>query len=132
MWTQTEEALGTLKDNLTRKVALIGSVSYAYKNSYILNGNIRIDASNAFGDASNDRLLPIWSASFRWNLDENLLKNVYWVNSLALKMSYGWQGNMSALGSHRLVIQKKGRNNFFGEMGTDIDLQYRVGFLVIQ
>ncbi len=121
MWTQTEEALGTLKDNLTRKVALIGSVSYAYKNSYILNGNIRIDASNAFGDASNDRLLPIWSASFRWNLDENLLKNVYWVNSLALKMSYGWQGNMSALGSHRLVIQKKGRNNFFGENYSLID-----------
>lgn len=31
-WLQSDEARGTLQDNLTRKVALVGSVSYAYKN----------------------------------------------------------------------------------------------------
>ena len=120
-WLQSDEARGTLQDNLTRKVALVGSVSYAYKNSYILNGNIRIDASNAFGDASNERLLPIWSASFRWNMDDNILSNVYWVNELALKMSYGWQGNMSALGSHRLVIKKGGLDGKFKEYESTIE-----------
>lgn len=120
-WLGSKEALGTLKDNLTRKVALIGSVSYCYKNSYILNANMRIDASNAFGDASNDRLLPIWSVSGRWNLDENVLSNTYWVNLLALRVSYGWQGNMSALGSHRLVIKKGDMNNKFNEYSSTID-----------
>lgn len=64
---------------------MIGTVSYVYKNSYILNANARIGASNKFGDKSNERLLPIWSVSGRWNLHENVLKNVTRVNTLAVE-----------------------------------------------
>lgn len=120
-WLMTEEALGKMTDNLTNLVGLIGSVSYSYKDSYILNANMRIDASNKFGDASNDRLLPIWSVSGRWNMHENLLRNWNWINLFALKMSFGYQGNMSAQDSPRLIIQKKGTNNFFNEYYSLID-----------
>lgn len=48
----TPKALGRLSHNLTNLVGLVGSVSYSYENSYILNANMRIDASNKFGDAS--------------------------------------------------------------------------------
>lgn len=119
-WTMTDDARGVLKDNLTRKVGLILTASYSYKNSYILNANMRIDGSNKFGDASNDRLLPIWSVSGRWNVQENLLKNTYWINTLALKLSYGWQGNMSAQDSPRLVIKREGTNSLFNEYYSTI------------
>lgn len=120
-WLMTGEALGKMTDNLTNLVGLIGSVSYSFRNSYIVNGNMRIDASNKFGDASNDRLLPIWSVSGRWNMHENVLRNWAWVNLFALKMSFGYQGNMSAQDSPRLIIQKKGTNTFFNEYYSLID-----------
>ena len=114
-------ARGQLKDNLTNLVGLIGSVTYSYQNLYIFNANARIDFSNKFGDASNDRFLPIWSVSGRWNLDENVLKEVSWINRLALKMSFGYQGNMSAQDSPRLIIRKKGTDADFKELSSTIE-----------
>lgn len=120
VWLQSDDARGTLENNLTRKVGLIASASYSYRNSYILNANMRIDASNKFGDASNERLLPIWSVSGRWNMHENILKNVDKINTLALKLSFGYQGNMSAQDSPRLIIEKKNTHEFFGEYYSTI------------
>ena len=112
--------MGVMKDNLTNLVGLVGSFVYSYKNSYIFNVNGRIDFSNKFGDASNDKLLPIWSVSGRWNMHENVLENVGWIDMLALKMSFGYQGNMSALDSPRLNIKKEGMDNSFKELYSTI------------
>ena len=113
-WLRTdEEARGKMSNSLTNQVGLIGTISYMYKDLYILNANCRIDGSNKFGDASNDRLNPIWSVSGRGNLQD--VVNKWWVNTLALKMSYGYQGNMSAQDSPELIIQKQGTNKFFNE-----------------
>ena len=119
-WLLTDDAMGVMKDNLTNLVGLVGSFVYSYKNSYIFNVNGRIDFSNKFGDASNDKLLPIWSVSGRWNMHENVLKNVGWIDMLALKMSFGYQGNMSALDSPRLIIKKEGMDNSFKELYSTI------------
>ena len=120
-WLMSTSALGRLTSNLTNLVGLVGSASYSYDNSYILNANMRIDASNKFGDASNDRLLPIWSVSGRWNMHENVLSNVSWLDVLALKMSFGYQGNMSAQDSPRLIIQRQGTNLLFNEFYSIIN-----------
>lgn len=115
-----QDAKGVLTHNLTRQVGLIGSLFYSYKNSYILNANARIDGSNKFGDASNDKLNPIWSVSGRWNMHENILYGTSWINTLALKMSFGYQGNMSAQDSPELIIQKFGTHEFFKEYYSKI------------
>lgn len=119
--TTSPEALGERKGSLTNLAALIGVVSYVYDNAYILNFNVRMDASNKFGDRSDDKLLPIWSASARWNMHDNILKNVKWINSLALKLSYGFQGNMSAQDSPDLQVKRKGMDSFFGEYYSEVD-----------
>lgn len=112
-WMTTSEALGVLSHKLTNLAGLVGVLSWVYNNEFILNANARIDASNKFGDKSNDKLLPIWSLSARWNMHENLLKKVKWVNTLALKASYGFQGNMSASDSPRLIIKRGGFSSEF-------------------
>lgn len=115
-WLKTDPAAkGMMTHNLTRQVGLVGTVFYAYQNAYILNANMRIDGSNKFGDMSNERLNPIWSVSGRWNIHENLLKEIWWINTLALKGSFGYQGNMSAQDSPKLIIQRKGTHSTFDE-----------------
>lgn len=119
-WAASSEAQGSMDDQLTRKIGAILSVSWAWKNTYILNGNMRMDWSNKFGDRSNEKFLPIWSLSGRWNIHENLLNGVSWVNTAALKLSFGYQGNMSQTESPRLIIEKLGENKFFGEYQSQI------------
>lgn len=120
-WLKTNaNSKGILTHNLTRQVGLIGTLFYSYKNAYIFNANARIDGSNKFGDASNDKLNPIWSVSGRWNMHENILYGVSWVNVMALKMSFGYQGNMSAQDSPELIIQKFGTHKYFNEYYSKI------------
>lgn len=119
-WSHSSDARGSLTDNLTRQVGAILSVSWAWRNIYILNGNMRMDWSNKFGDRSNEKFLPIWSLSGRWNMHDNLLYGVSWVNTFALKLSFGYQGNMSNTESPRLIIKKGGTNLFFDEYESEI------------
>ena len=119
-WSHSDEARGRMEDNLTRQVGLIFSASWAWKNTYILNGNIRADWSNKFGDRSHEKFLPIWSLSGRWNMHDNILYGFSWVNTFALKLSFGYQGNMSNTESPKLIIQKNGTHPFFDEYYSTI------------
>ena len=57
------------------------------------------------GEQSNDKMLPVWSVSGRWNIAEDLFSNVAWVNDLNMRASFGYQGNMLGIGPE-LVIEK--------------------------
>lgn len=115
-----EEALGVLKDQLNNRVAFVATAMYSYKDAYLLNANMRVDYSNKFGDASNDKFLPIWSVSGRWNMKENVLESVGWVNDMALRASFGFQGNMLDTEGPELIIRKGAVDTWFNEMTSEI------------
>ncbi|MDD2424981.1 MAG: SusC/RagA family TonB-linked outer membrane protein [Bacteroidales bacterium] len=84
----------TYSDALTNMMSAYLTFTYGYKNRYIFNFNTRADWSNAFGSRSNEKLLPVWSVSGRWNMTEDILKDISWIDNMALRFSYGIQGNM--------------------------------------
>lgn len=93
-------------DRLSNYLSVYGVLSYSYKSRYIINGNIRADGSNKFGQDRSTRFLPIWSVSARWNImNENWLKDVMWLNELSLKGSYGIQGNVSDDQTPSMIIK---------------------------
>ena len=102
----TQEARGVLKDELTNSLGGYATVSYSYQNLYVLNANIRFDASNKFGSQTNDRLLPVWSVSARWNAKEDIIAHWNWVNNLSVRASFGYQGNMLDSETPELIIRK--------------------------
>lgn len=117
---QDANALGVWTDKLTNMASFYGTVAYSYKDFYSVNANIRVDASNRFGSLANEKLAPIWSFSARWNVKESVLENVRWVNSLSLRGSFGYQGNMLENASAKLVIEKGGINANFGEYQSTV------------
>ena len=120
-WRLTDEAaLGKRTYTINNKVAGILTFMYSFDNKYIFNANMRVDASNKFGDQSNKRLLPIWSLSGRWNIKEDILKNANWIDDVALRVSFGYQGNMLDDQSPELIIKKQALHPFFGELYSDI------------
>ena len=120
-WLSSDDnALGILKNNLTNKVSGYGSLMYSYKDLYILNANMRVDFSNKFGSKANDKILPVWSLSARWNAKEDVLTDISWVNSLALRASFGYQGNVVTSESPQLIVKKGERNADFKEYESTI------------
>ncbi len=58
----------TLIDNEVHYVSWLGSVSYSYKDKWTINGNIRADGSNLFGDNPEYRFLPGWSVGAKYTM----------------------------------------------------------------
>lgn len=91
---------------ISHQIAGYVTLGYGYKNHLNLNVNARMDASNKFGDRSNDRFLPIWSVSGMWNAKENALKNIRFLSEFRLRGSFGLQGNMLDSESPNLIIRQ--------------------------
>lgn len=119
-WTQTSAALGTYTEQLTNDVSAYLTLGYGYKNIYNFSLNARVDFSNEFGSRANEKFFPIWAVAGRWNLTENVLKGVRWINDLSLKASFGYQGNVPNVSS-KLVIQKSTiSSNLFDEFYSTV------------
>lgn len=78
-----------------RFFSLYGNSTYGYKNRYVLSGSIRIDQSNLFGTDPKYRYKPFWSVGAKWRVSEESFFNSNTINDLALRASYGINGNIS-------------------------------------
>lgn len=78
--------------------------SYTLMSRYTLGGSIRMDGSDLFGVDKKYRFLPIYSVSGLWRLsNESFIKPYNWIDNLALRLSYGIQGNIDKNTSPFLV-----------------------------
>jgi TonB-linked SusC/RagA family outer membrane protein len=100
--------------NAKNYVSWLGFASYSYKGKAMLNGNIRMDGSNQFGDNPKYRFLPVWSVSGRYILtEEAFLKHSSALSYLALRASYGLQGNVDKNTSPDLVAKIEPYNSYY-------------------
>ena len=111
---------GVITDNIQNELSGYLTLTYTYNNAYSLNFNTRADASNKFGDRSNERILPVWSVSGSWDMKSNVFAGVSWVNLLSLRASYGYQGNILSDQSPELIIERGDYNDDFGKYESEI------------
>ena len=119
-WVQKN--VPTISDNLTNMISGYISMSYSYKNYFTLNANTRIDGSNQFGSRSNEKLLPVWSVSGAYNISEHFDIDNKWVNNLALRLSYGYQGNMLNGQSPEMIIKKEPFDTHYNELTSSVSI----------
>lgn len=83
-------------DMKRRFLSYFGNAAYTYNNKYIISGSVRYDDYNNFGLDRKYRATPLWSSGLKWNINqEEFLKDVRWIDQLALRASYGVNGNLS-------------------------------------
>lgn len=100
------EAIPVITDRLSNYLSYFGTATYNFNQKYVLNANIRTDASNRFGQDSNHRFLPIWSVGGKWNIaEENLFSHTNWLNQLSARLSFGFQGNVAENFGPELIAQ---------------------------
>ena len=83
-------------NNTSNYVSLFATAAYSLMNRYVVNMNIRSDASNRFGQDKRKQFDPTYSFGFSWKIaEENFFKeHVKWVDQLNLRATYGIQGNV--------------------------------------
>lgn len=82
-----------LRDN--RFVSWYGNASYEYDNRYLLSGSVRLDLTNFFGTDTKYRYKPLWSIGGTWKLSEEKFFDVFWIDRMNIRGSYGINGNIS-------------------------------------
>jgi TonB-linked SusC/RagA family outer membrane protein len=86
----------SLKSQTRRFLSYYGNASYSYNNKYTISGSARLDDYNNFGVDKSYRRTPLWSTGAKWNITkENFMQKVTAINSLNLRASYGYNGNIS-------------------------------------
>lgn len=113
--TSLISGIPSIGHGINRSLSGYVTLSYGYKEYFILNANGRFDASNKFGSRSNERLLPIWSVSGLWNLKETFLKSSEFLSELSVRTSYGTQGNMLEDQSPNLLLKQETINPMYNE-----------------
>ncbi|MBZ4189377.1 SusC/RagA family TonB-linked outer membrane protein [Niabella beijingensis] len=115
-----ENGQAKITEDLTNLISAYLTASYIFNDRYILSGTLRSDFSNAFGTRSNERFLPTWGISGRWNMDRDILKNSKWVNLASLRFSWGSQGNMLPNQTPYTIIQKGPMDSYYGAFGSTV------------
>ena len=110
-----------ITNELSNTLSVYATVSYSYEDWLTLNVNGRYDGSNKFGSQSNDKILPIWSASFSYNPLEQF-DALGFFDYLQFKFSYGYQGNMLDDQSPELIIRKLPLNDYFNANVAEVDV----------
>lgn len=105
--TLTESKRNTISGYLT--------ASYSYGDFFTLGASGRFDASNKFGSRSNERFLPVWSLSGRWNLRETFFDSRDVVSDWSLRVSYGKTGNMLDGETPNMLIRLGVLDTYYGE-----------------
>lgn len=88
-------------------VSWFATGSYTLMARYTLGASVRWDGSDVFGVAKKYRFLPLYSVSGLWRVsNEPFLRNssaAKWMDNLALRLSYGLQGNIDKTTSPYLI-----------------------------
>nr|WP_294902996.1 TonB-dependent receptor [uncultured Lacibacter sp.] len=93
--------------------SLFSRVNYTYDGKYLLELNIRRDASSRFGSAYRYGNFP--SASAGWRISqESFMRNVTWISDLKLRASWGITGNDNILNYLYAQTYNVGLDYFLG------------------
>lgn len=85
-----------ITNRLTNTLSIYGSISYTFNNKHVINGSVRSDASNKFGQDKRNLFNPVWAAGYRYNIsDEKWFQQQKFVSNMSLRVSYGYQGNIA-------------------------------------
>lgn len=97
-----------------RYFSAFANAAYTYNNKYTVSGSFRTDASNMITDDPKYRYAPFWSAGLSWQLSkEKFMYNVRWVDRLALRATYGYNGNVDRSTAFKPLIGTAATPNIY-------------------
>lgn len=100
-------------------IGMMARATYTFNNKYSFTGTVRRDGCSAF--SKNKKWATFASGGFNWNIShEGFMKDVKPVSNLALRLSYGSNGNQSISPYSTLATVSTGKTIFAGDASYSI------------
>lgn len=80
---------------VNRSTSVYVNSSYNYDKRYNFTMSGRLDGSNIFGVADNDRIKPNWSLGGAWNIHNEKFFKSNLIEMLKFRITYGYMGNVN-------------------------------------
>ena len=77
-----------------RFLSYYSNAAYTYQSKYTFTASARLDRSNLFGVNTNQKGVPLGSVGLRWQLDKESFYKLKQIPQLALRASFGYNGNI--------------------------------------
>ena len=88
------EGRPTGEDNISTMAGFFANANVGYRNRYFGDLSYRASGSSKFG--SDNSFAPFWAAGVGWNIhNEAFAKDWKWLNSMVLRFSSGYTGNVA-------------------------------------
>ena len=102
---------------VTNYMSFFATVAYSMMNRYVININVRSDASNRFGQDVNKQFDPTWSFGASWKIAQEpfVAENMPWLDQMNLRATYGIQGNVVNSISPEMIVRYQGLLESYGE-----------------
>ena len=116
LWTLYEGAWSKTS-TVTNYMSFYGTLAYSFMNRYVINMNIRSDASNRFGQDVNKQFDPTWSFGASWKVAQEpfMMEYVPWLDQFNIRASYGIQGNVVNSISPEMIVTYQGLLQSYNE-----------------
>ena len=87
---------------------------YGYDERYVLNLNMRLDASNRFGQDKNKRFNPSFSLGAKWRIGNEpfMAWASSWYDMFDISFAYGWSGNAVTAVSPYMIATDGGLDSY--------------------
>ena len=102
-----------ITDARTNAVRPYLTSTYIFNDRYVITATTSQEFSNSFGSRSNEKFLPTWALSGRWNIHEDLLRHQSWIDNAALIVSFGTRGSMLPGQTPYTIFQKGPINPYY-------------------
>lgn len=105
-------------DKIATEVGFFANGNVGLWNRYVLDASYRSSGSSRFGSANS--FAPFWALGAAWNLhNESFIKKLKWVNTLSLRYSVGYTGNVAFdYYQAKTVYQYKSANRYYTGIGA--------------
>lgn len=101
-----------------RYVSFYANASYTFNNRITATASIRMDQSNLFGTDPKYQYRPLWSAGLHYIILNG--REVSWIDRLAVRATYGINGNVAKQSGPYLTVADSGINDWTGEYQSTV------------
>lgn len=85
---------GSINETTNRYISYYSNAAYTYQSRYTVSLSGRKDGANIFGVKINDKITPLWSMGFAWDITKERFYQLSILPSLKLRTSFGYNGNV--------------------------------------
>jgi TonB-linked SusC/RagA family outer membrane protein len=85
---------GAETGSVNRYISYYANAAYTYNRKYTFSMSGRKDGANLFGVKINDKITPLWSVGFAWDVTKEKFYHLDWLSNLKLRTSFGYNGNV--------------------------------------